>query len=82
MSDSVVLFSAQSCHRCKAVERHLKKYDVPFTKVMVDEDPAVAENLKARNYNELPVLKIGDDWTVGYHPDHLDNLFKPARCTA
>lgn len=82
MSDSVVLFSAQSCFRCRAVERHLTKLNVEFTKVMVDEDPVVAENLKSRGYQELPVVKIGDDWSVGYHPDDLDARFKPARCTA
>lgn len=79
---SVVLFSAKTCVRCKAVELHLNKYEVEFTKVMVDEDPVVAENLKSRGYLELPVLKIGDEWSVGYRPDDLDSRFKPAKVSA
>ena len=79
---SVVLFSAKSCFRCRAVERHLDKFEVEYTKVMVDEDPQTADTLKARGFNGLPVVKIGDDWSEGYHPDKLDSLFKPAKCTA
>lgn len=79
---SVVLFSAQSCHRCRAVERHLTKLDVEYTKVMVDEDPQTADSLKSRGFNGLPVVKIGDDWSEGYHPDMLDQLFKPAKVPA
>lgn len=80
----ITLFSAASCGKCVATRYGLRKRDIPFTEVKVDQNPDVEKRFKAAFNNEpvhLPVLMAfrNDDDEVpdiltDFHPQYFDAL--------
>jgi glutaredoxin-like protein NrdH len=76
---NLTVYSKKNCQPCKATIRKLTETGLPFSVVAVDEDPAVAEALRAEGWLESPVVKIdgGRSWS-GYRPDELGALARAA----
>lgn len=76
---SITMYSTgQTCHRCRAVARHLNKLGLEYTEIDLMQDRDKAVELRSQGHNEAPVLLVTRDgveeWSEGYHPDYLDSL--------
>ena len=80
----ITLFSAASCGKCVATRYGLRKRDIPFTEVKVDQNPTVEAHVKAAFEGgpvHLPVLMAFrhdedeiPDIITDFHPQWLDAL--------
>jgi glutaredoxin len=80
----VTVFSAASCGKCVATKYGLRKRDIPFTEVRVDQDPAVEEHVRnafGGGPVSLPIVMAFrhdedevPDILTDFHPQYLDAL--------
>lgn len=76
---TVTVYVTRTCQPCRMTKRKLDELGVPYTLVAADEDPAVADALKARGFTQSPVVELTyegrlvDAWS-GYNPDKVLSL--------
>lgn len=83
----ITVFSAASCGKCVATKYGLRKREIPFTEVKVDQDPAVEQHVKAAFGGgpvHLPIIMAFrheddevPDILTDFHPQFLDALLDP-----
>lgn len=74
-SSLVTVYSKRNCVQCNATIRFLKKRDVEFSVVSLDDHPDVLEGLKAHyGVSQAPVVRDGTEVWSGFRPDKLQDL--------
>lgn len=75
----VTVYSKNSCINCEATKRYLKKHDIEFEVVMIDQDPSLVDQIKQWGFHQVPVVVSpeGEKWS-GFRPDMMKAL-KPER---
>lgn len=72
-----VFTTGPGCHLCLVTKTHLKKRGVQFEEVRIDQNPDLADLLKALGYLTAPVVLVDeDDVWQGYSGDSIDELAK------
>jgi len=71
----VELFTQSHCTPCRQVEAFLQRHEVPYVRRDVAEDGSALDELVARGYMTTPVLRVGDEWVVGFDRRALLRLF-------
>lgn len=54
---TVTLFSTIGCGLCLAAEKRLNKKGIRYQKVMIDEDQARLDELRAAGHSTMPVVR-------------------------
>lgn len=78
MSDQafeVELFTQSHCAPCRQVETFLREREVPYVRHDVTEDAHALDELVSRGYMATPLLRVGDEWVVGFDRKALLALF-------
>jgi glutaredoxin-like protein NrdH len=73
---SITVFTTgPACHLCRITKMHLTKRGIAFEEVRLDENPGLAEEVRALGFTSAPVVLVGDDdvWD-GYRSDAIDAL--------
>ena len=62
----IALYTSRFCGHSLAVERFMKKYQIPFDQINIDGDTAARERVKAINngYASVPTLIFPDGSTL------------------
>lgn len=70
MTDSatnIIVYSGRLCTYCNAAKRLLDKKGVKYKEIMVDDDPALREEMEQRSKrNTIPQIFIGDTHVGGF----------------
>lgn len=53
----VTLYTQPTCAPCRVVEARLTKAGIPFTKIDVTQERAIADRLQSAGFNGTPVLE-------------------------
>jgi glutaredoxin len=73
----VVLFLVEECGACARVAEHLRSKAVDFEERNVRSDPrALAELQRKTHQNQVPVLRVGEEYVVGYDPKEIDRALE------
>ena len=81
---TITVFSTgPSCHRCTLVKNQLKKNEIPFEEIRLDEDATWHERVTSYGFMNAPVVLIDDDnvWE-GFASDELKELIADYRAMA
>ncbi len=63
----IIVYSGRLCTYCNAAKRLLDKKGVQYTEIMVDNDPALREEMEQRSKrNTIPQIFIGDTHVGGF----------------
>lgn len=62
MSEKITLYTSRSCPHSWAVERFLRRHQVPVNQINIDDDPVARETLISLNngYASVPTLMFPD----------------------
>ena len=71
----VELFTQSHCAPCRQIEAFLRKREIPYVRRDVAEDPDALEELASRGYMATPVLRVDEEWVVGFNQNALRRLF-------
>lgn len=67
----VEIIGRDGCVACLATRRAFEKAGIPIQETNVDNDPNLAQALRAKGYSQLPVVRAqGETWT-GYDPRRI-----------
>lgn len=70
-----ILFLVSECKICSRVKEYLQQREVAFEERDVQRDPeALAELQRKTHQNQVPVLRVGDEYVVGYNPREIDRV--------
>lgn len=78
MSDltfEVELFTQSHCAPCRQVEAFLQQHEVPYVRRDVTDDASALDELVGQGFMATPVLRVGDEWVVGFDRKALHRLF-------
>jgi len=64
MSD-VVLFVTDGCYACRGVKAQLSRRKIPYEVINITGNFEKIEEFKAKNWVNMPILKVGEDHFVG-----------------
>jgi glutaredoxin len=79
----VTLFTAADCGQgCKEARASLEKRGVPFDEVVVGDDQSVADLRRLTGKTQVPVLRVGTQFQVGYEPEAWKAALDTARYPA
>ena len=71
----VVVYTSQVCTYCYVVKIFLKKNNIAFEEIDIDENKKAAEELfKKTGRKTAPVTFVGNDFVVGYDQKKLKIL--------
>ncbi|HMO18353.1 MAG TPA: glutaredoxin family protein [Oligoflexia bacterium] len=70
----VRIIVAEWCGYCRALEKFLKKEQIPFEALDIDEDPRAAALYE--EHGSLPISLIGKTLVVGFEPDKYRSLLE------
>ena len=66
-STDIIVYSGRLCTYCNAAKRLLDKKGVQYNEIMVDNDPALREEMEQRSKrNTVPQIFIGDIHVGGF----------------
>ena len=69
------LFTQPNCQPCKAVERKLNQYGIPYVVHDISTDENARERVKALGYTQTPVVLASDGTSFsGLHPAKIKAL--------
>lgn len=72
---AVTVYSKPACTQCDATYRQLSKgglvKDVDYRVVDITQDPEALATIKARGFQQAPVVVTEDDAWSGFRPDKL-----------
>jgi glutaredoxin 3 len=64
---NIIVYSGRLCTYCNAAKRLLDKKGVKYKEIMVDDDPALREEMEQRSKrNTIPQIFIGDTHVGGF----------------
>lgn len=64
---NIIVYSGRLCTYCNAAKRLLDKKGVKYKEIMVDDDPALREEMEQRSKrNTIPQIFIGDTHIGGF----------------
>ncbi|TCJ16789.1 glutaredoxin family protein [Rubrobacter taiwanensis] len=73
----VVLFLVRECAVCARVAQYLRERGVEFEERDVRSDPqALAELQRKTHQNQVPVLRVDEEYVVGYDPAEIDRALE------
>ncbi len=67
----VVVYSVANCPACERAKEWFRQRGVKYEERRVDEDDNAADELRSRGMFAAPVVRIGDEWIVGFTPRRL-----------
>jgi glutaredoxin-like protein NrdH len=73
---SITVFTTgPTCQMCRTTKMHLSRRNIPFEEVRLDENPALADRVRALGFTQAPVVLVDDDdvWD-GYRAEAIDQL--------
>lgn len=83
MGDATVqVFSLSTCYHCRALQKLLKKYNVPFENLDVDllegeEREKIMQQIKVLNpAGNFPTTLIGDRVVAGHQPKEIMDILR------
>ncbi|MEM8844172.1 MAG: glutaredoxin 3 [Pseudomonadota bacterium] len=78
---NVVVYSGRLCTYCNAAKRLLDKKGVAYKEILIDEDPALREEMEQRSHrNTVPQIFIGETHVGGF--DDLAELNREGKLDA
>lgn len=71
----VVLYLVEESRACARVAEYLRSRAVEYEERDVRSDPAaLAELQRNTRQNQVPVLRVGEEYLVGYNPGEIDRV--------
>lgn len=70
----VVLYSSNNCPHCDNAKAFLERYKVSYRLCNV-KTPAGQKELAKAGFRSVPVIKLADEFIVGYNEKQLKKLF-------
>lgn len=72
----VTLYGTTTCQFCKEARAFLKKENIPFNDMLVDESPIANERYSKLGQDEVPVLVAEKQLVVGFNKDAYNDFLK------
>ncbi len=77
MSNSVTVYSTNSCPYCDMMKSFLQQNQISFTEVNVQQDQAAAQKLvETTGKMGVPQTNINGEWVLGFDPERVLELVK------
>jgi glutaredoxin 3 len=71
----ITIYSTKTCRWCVQVEKYLDYQKVAYEKVMVDQDPALWQELYDKlGHMTVPITTDGTKYVIGYNIGQLKEL--------
>ncbi|XQW84394.1 glutaredoxin family protein [Thalassotalea piscium] len=70
----VVLYSSNHCPHCDKAKGFLERYNIQYRLCNV-KTPAGQKELAKAGFRSVPVIKVADEFVVGYNEKQLKKLF-------
>ncbi len=67
----ITVYSKPQCVQCDATYRALNRAGIPYRSIDVSVDAEALEYIKSLDYNQVPVVIVGDKHWSGYRPDRI-----------
>jgi glutaredoxin-like protein NrdH len=74
LMSKVMVYTLPSCVQCDSTKRYLKRFDIEYEEVKLQEDPGAMEIVKTMGYTAAPIVVAGDSHWSGFRMDRLDTL--------
>ena len=72
----ITIYSLPSCVQCVQTKKLLQREGYEFNEILLSEDDAASEKVKALGYSSAPVVIAGDKHWSGFRPDMIASLAK------
>ncbi|AYC28986.1 glutaredoxin family protein [Paenisporosarcina cavernae] len=77
MTNSVTVYSTNTCPYCDMMKNFLKQQNISFTEVNVQQDPVAAQKLvETTGQMGVPQTNINGEWVLGFDPNRVLQLVK------
>ena len=76
MSKTVTVYTSQLCSYCYVVKDYLSSKGVQYIERDVGTDQEAGLELMEKGVTAVPVIKIGEEWVIGFDRDRIDELLK------
>jgi glutaredoxin 3 len=76
MDNKLTLYGTTTCAYCIAARAYLRKNNIPFNDLIIDQSKSAAEAFKLLNERGVPVLVSTDRLVVGFNQDAYRKLHK------
>lgn len=70
----VTIYGTECCPRCQALKHRMDNLKLKYTYVDVMKDSQAADKLTELGFNTLPVLRVGEVYTLNPAPQVLEKL--------
>ena len=70
----VQLYTLPACVQCDATKRYLKRNQIDFEEIALQDDPQALEMIRGMGYTAAPVVMAGESHWSGFRMDMLDTL--------
>lgn len=72
----ITVYGQPDCYRCKATVDYLRRKDARFVYYDVSVDLRARDEVMLLQYQELPVVTVGDMHWSGFRPGKLDQAIE------
>jgi glutaredoxin 3 len=80
MSDAaaqITIYGAEWCPPCHMVKDYLKNQKIDYEYVNIDEDREAGQAVAMKTgWNAIPIIKIGDEYMLGFERAKLDQALR------
>ena len=80
MSDAtaqITIYGAEWCQPCHMAKDYLKSQKIDYQYVNVDEDREAGQAVAMKTgWNAIPIIKIGDEYMLGFERVKLDQALR------
>lgn len=70
----VSVYTKLRCPQCDSTKKLLRKLDIPFNEISIEENPEVLDFLKAEGFMSAPVVTAGDESWAGFNEKKIRDL--------
>lgn len=71
----VTIFTSPTCMYCKAAKKYMEEKGVSYEEKDISKDMEARDELIAKGYRGVPIIRIDGEDMVGFDKESLDQIF-------
>jgi glutaredoxin len=78
--DTITIYGAEWCPPCHMAKDYLKGQGIPYKYVNIDDDREAGMAVARKTgWNAIPIIRIGDEYLLGFERVKLDQALRAHR---
>jgi glutaredoxin-like protein NrdH len=71
---STVIYTKENCQQCSQSKALLKKLNIPFSEISVEDNPDVLQFLRSEGFMAAPVIITDEESWSGFQPAKIHGI--------